>query len=260
MLSMKNQHIARLEAQLEQLVEGAFASLFGKRLRAQDIALQLARAMENGLIPAHGGDPRMVAPDQYTIFAHPEVHTLLQKRPALPQTLAAHLVDLATQLGYRLVATPDIKILADAGQEEGQITIVASHTTLQKHSTTAMQQVVLPPQIEKPLNAQFIIGEGRIARLEDSVINVGRDRDNHIIIDDPFVSRHHIQLRLRFGVYMLFDVQSQAGTSVNGNLVREHHLQSGDVVIIGKTRLLYLEDDSLSDSQSGHTQQFDIYP
>ena len=38
MPSMNDQHIARLEAQLERLVEGAFSQLFGKKFRAQDIA------------------------------------------------------------------------------------------------------------------------------------------------------------------------------------------------------------------------------
>ena len=46
---MKNKHIAKLEAQLEHIIEGAFANLFGKTINAQDIALRLSRAMEDNL-------------------------------------------------------------------------------------------------------------------------------------------------------------------------------------------------------------------
>ena len=42
MRAMNDQAIARLEAKLEHLIEGAFAQLFSKTIRAQDIALHLA--------------------------------------------------------------------------------------------------------------------------------------------------------------------------------------------------------------------------
>jgi len=60
---MKRKHINRLEEHLEQFIEGAFASLFGKKIRAHDIALQLARAMEDSCIAPQGSDPRRVVSD-----------------------------------------------------------------------------------------------------------------------------------------------------------------------------------------------------
>ena len=64
---MNEKYIAQIEAQLEQIVEGAFTNLFRKRLNAHDIAMTLARAMENTLRYAQDGDSRPIAPDAYTI-------------------------------------------------------------------------------------------------------------------------------------------------------------------------------------------------
>jgi len=253
---MDNQHIARLEAHLEQLVEGAFASLFGKKIRAQDIALQLARVMEDGVQPAQGSDPRLIAPDQYLIYAHPSVQThLLERNATLPQSLADHLVELATLIGYRLINTPTIKFLADSQLDTGKLIINASYRNSPEHSTAALQHVVLPG-LSKPHSPQLVL-DGRLINLEQDVINIGRNRENQIVLDDNTVSRHHIQLRLRASAYMLFDINSQGGTFVNGVQIKEHQLKSGDLIRIGKTQMLYLEENSLSDSQDNPTQAFE---
>ena len=245
---MKNQPISRLEAHLEQVIEGAFANLFGKRIRAQDIAMRLARAMESGLRTMKGNDPRPLAPDLYTIFMHPDVQDfLLSRNPSLPQTLAEHMIDLATQAGYRLNGLPQIKILADTTLDTGELMVQADHTDQLRFSTAAMQPVKIPPT-QQPKNPQLITDDNRSIPLTENIINIGRSLDNQIVLDDPQVSRHHLQLRVRFGTYILFDIHSQSGTFVNGISVKEHHLKSGDVVRIGQTQMIYLEEDAMHDA------------
>jgi hypothetical protein len=252
MPNMNEQHIARLEAQLERLVEGAFSQLFGKKLRAQDIAMQLARAMEEGAQIQDYGDLRPVAPDHYTIYLSSSLRTqLIQRQPLLPQQLSEHLVELASNAGYRLMSIPSVDILANDELTAGLVVVKARHVQ-KRHSTTAlMQRVDTPSSQDMPLNPQLLL-HGQVAvPLTREVINVGRSRDNHIVIDDAAVSRHHLQLRLRFGRYMLFDTQSHGGTSVNDVLVKEHMLQTGDVIRIGTTSLVYMEDHALTDTQTG---------
>jgi hypothetical protein len=249
---MNDQHISRLEAQLERLVEGAFSQLFGKKFRAQDIALQLARAMEDGAQDPTSGDPRPLAPDHYTIYLHSKVRSpLLERQPFLAQRLSEHIVELASSAGYRLASIPTIDILANDELTLHAVKVNARHLQ-KKHSTTAvMQRVESPTSQDVPQNPQLLL-HGQIAvPLTRDVINVGRSRDNHVVIDDAAVSRHHLQLRLRFGRYMLFDTQSHGGTMVNDVAVKEHVLQTGDVICIGTTRLVYMEDHSLSETQTG---------
>lgn len=247
---MNEQHIARLEAQLEQLVESAFAQLFGKRIRGQDVALQLARAMEDQSRPARGSDLRPFAPDVYSIYLHGDVYThLMHTQPMLAESLATHLVELAQQAGYRLNHHPQLVFLADNRLDRGALLVSAAHSDQPANRTEAMQPVQLVRTQSAPRNAQLVINGARTVPLTQNVVNVGRERDNTIVLDDNFASRYHAQLRLRDGMYLLFDVNSKSGTYVNNVLVREHRLQAGDVIRIGKTQLVYLYDDPLADSQ-----------
>lgn len=254
---MKQHHIARLEHHLETLVEGAFASLFGRRIRAQDLALQLARAMEDHLEPASGDDPALIAPDQYVIRMNPEVQTdLLEHHQELSETLSDHLLDLATALGYRMAAAPMVNLVADPSLDGGRLSVTAAHAGQSTQSTALLQPIALTFAPDQPKEAHLVINGTQDVPLDREIINIGRQRGNHIVLADPHVSRHHIQIRRRRDGFMLFDVGSQGGTQVNQVRVREHHLRSGDLIQIGRSQLLYLVDD-LGDTQADRTQGFD---
>jgi pSer/pThr/pTyr-binding forkhead associated (FHA) protein len=101
---------------------------------------------------------------------------------------------------------------------------------------------VAPAPANLPENARLVIDNDHTRSLTDEVVNIGRHYENTIILDDPQVSRFHVQLRLRFGTFMLFDVQSQSGTFVNGVRVEQHPLRTGDLIQLGQTRIMYLDD------------------
>jgi hypothetical protein len=241
---MSEPKLSRLEAQLEHLIEGAFAQLFSKTIRPQDIAVQLSRAMESNLAASEDNDYRPVAPDDYLIRMNPEVQEhLLRRQPQLAPILSQYIVDLVTDGGYRLNHRPAIRIVADQTLAPNEMTVYAEHVDRQKSSTAVMERVELPSDDQQaPRNAQIIVNGQQVIPLTAPLVNIGRSRENDIVLNDPFVSRHHAQLRLRFGSYTLFDTSSQSGTLINDVTVREHRLQPGDVIQIGKTRLVYLED------------------
>lgn len=242
MRPMNDQAIARLEAKLERLIEGAFAQVFSKSVRAQDIALHLSRAMEDGVQPASDGDPRPYAPDHYRIRLNPDVcDQLLVRQPELSAVLGQHLVELASTVGYRLSDMPSIELVATPGIEPNEVIVDTRHQNGGIPATAVMPRISVP-DTTAPQNPQLIINGEITIYLRDQIINIGRSRDNQIVLDDPYTSRHHAQLRLRFGVYTLFDTQSQGGVLVNDVPVREHRLQPGDVIRVGKTQLVYLED------------------
>jgi hypothetical protein len=245
---MENKPFDRLETYLEQFIEGVFANIFGKRVRAQDVALRLSRAMQDGCKPARPGDSRPIAPDRYIIQANPRVQAyLLDRHPDILITLAQHLVDLATQCDFRLENAPAIKVLANHNLDTGTLHITAEHSSQDASSTAAMQAVKLPIA-EKPANAQLIINDHQIIHLQDDTLNIGRHPENDIVINDPSVSRRHLQIRLRHGAYMVFDVNSRTGMLVNGTPSREHRLNSGDIIRIGSTQIIYLHDQADDDT------------
>jgi len=243
---------SRLEAQLERVIEDAFTQLFGKTIRPQDIALRLSRAMDDHLRDADDGEARPFAPDHYTICINDKVRAqLLARQPNFESILCRHMIDLATAADYRLNNIPQVDLIGDSDVDAADIDVTAVHIDPRISHTAAMQDahVLISPEAA-PRHPQLIINGTRVIPLESSLINIGRSRDNHIVLDDLHISRHHVQLRLRFGRYTMFDISSQSGTKVNNVPVREHRLQTGDVIRIGKTHIVYIEDTP-TDSGTG---------
>lgn len=78
-------------------------------------------------------------------------------------------------------------------------------------------------------------GKARKVRLPiNTPLLVGRGASNHIVLDDPRISRQHARLTPeRDGTY-LYDLNSGNGTVVNGIVVTKHKLQPNDVVRFGR--------------------------
>jgi len=70
-------------------------------------------------------------------------------------------------------------------------------------------------------------------------INIGREDDNHIRLNDERVSRFHAKIQEDAGRVILTDLDSTNGTRVNGHPIRMRVLQIGDQVLIGRCLLLY---------------------
>ena len=93
-----------------------------------------------------------------------------------------------------------------------------------------------------PENAFLIIDGVRIQPLKEAVVNIGRRLENHVIIDDPRISRHHAQLRAIRGHYVLFDLNSTGGTFVNGQRTTQTVLYPNDVISLAGVILIFDQD------------------
>jgi pSer/pThr/pTyr-binding forkhead associated (FHA) protein len=69
---------------------------------------------------------------------------------------------------------------------------------------------------------------------------IGRSRQCDIVIDDANVSRQHAEVRPRGGSWVLNDLGSTNGSSVNGRRVQEAEvLRPGDEVEIGTSTIRF---------------------
>lgn len=67
-------------------------------------------------------------------------------------------------------------------------------------------------------------------------ITIGRKQDNLIILDDPYVSAHHINIFHRNGEIFVEDLDSTNGTLVNDRRISGTALiNSGDEIKVGST-------------------------
>jgi pSer/pThr/pTyr-binding forkhead associated (FHA) protein/uncharacterized RDD family membrane protein YckC len=87
----------------------------------------------------------------------------------------------------------------------------------------------------------------REIKLARSLLSIGRDPSNDLVLPDAMVSRRHAVIECRGSQYYLRDCNSSNGSVVNGDKISERSLRDGDLVAIGTARLLYREELELDD-------------
>jgi hypothetical protein len=99
------------------------------------------------------------------------------------------------------------------------------------------------------LGRVLVSTEGRTVQelpLRVGRVIVGRTADNDLQIDSRFVSRHHCQLIVSAQSCVIEDLNSTNGIYVKAKRVRRQHLNDGDVVVIGKHELIYVDERARS--------------
>jgi general secretion pathway protein A len=95
-----------------------------------------------------------------------------------------------------------------------------------------------------PVGRVIVATEGRTTQelpLKVGRIIVGRTADNDVQVDSRFVSRHHCQIITGADGSVIEDLNSTNGIFVQGRRVRRHHLNDGDIVVIGKHEIMYVD-------------------
>jgi hypothetical protein len=241
--------IARFEAMAEQLVEGTFARLFAGRLSPLEVVTHLARAVEDCQVLSPDGTPH--APTHYWVYVHPhDYEALAVERQTLEAELARDVTELAAQADLLLAVAPSVHLLPDENMAPHDVRVdarwIPEETGEEAEGTREMETQT--EEIEEQVTAMppgrpFLILNGHChVNLLLPVVSVGRALDNTIILEDPRVSRHHAQLRRRYGRYVLYDLGSSGGTQINGYPVAECVLHSGDVISFAGVQVIYGED------------------
>lgn len=220
---------------MESLVEGTFARLFAGHVHPRDVALQLARALEDSAANGAAGT-------HYTVRLNPsDAQSLLSLHPDLAERLALELLGLAREAHLTLAQPPEVSVVADPAQAAHTLAV----STEFRPTVPGATQSLAPVQAAAPRTTPkaFLILDGRrTINLRETVVTLGRRLDNQVILDDPRVSRNHAQLRLRFGHYVLYNLSSTGGTFVNDQRIEECVLRPGDVISLGGVPIIYGED------------------
>ena len=89
-------------------------------------------------------------------------------------------------------------------------------------------------------------------------ILLGRDPNNSVHLEDPWVSAQHCTISDQQGRYILNDLDSHAGTFVNGIPVKQRELKPGDEIGIGNS--LFLFQQEAPSSAPSNKVQIDDHP
>jgi type II secretory pathway predicted ATPase ExeA len=96
-----------------------------------------------------------------------------------------------------------------------------------------------------PVGRVILATEGRTTQelpLKVGRVIIGRTVDNDLQVDSRFVSRHHCQIITGDDGSVIEDLNSTNGIFVQGRRVRLHNLNDGDVVVIGKHEIMYVDE------------------
>ena len=124
------------------------------------------------------------------------------------------------------------------------------------HRTLApvMDHQATTPDAVPPLARILVALEGQAVverPLRPGRLIIGRTSDNDLQIDSKFVSRHHCQIVTTLDSCVIEDLNSTNGIFVKAKRVRKHNLNDGDVVIIGKHELMYIDERAHLKGRSG---------
>ena len=239
-------NIEQLEARLQALIEVKLVSVL-PGFKLEDLVVQkFASAMKNNLVEDEDGNK--IAPDVFTLVTHPKSVERWQE-PKLLDTLLNALMTVAEEASLRFSVQPTISIMQNPDQEINVVDVVASRQVEKAEETRGMTPASdekQPAEIKKgafPQKAFLIVDGVKVFPLSKSVINIGRRLDNHLVIDDPRISRNHAQLRAIKGRFVIFDLNSTGGTFVNGKRTSQSVMYPGDVISLAGVPLVFGQDN-----------------
>jgi len=105
----------------------------------------------------------------------------------------------------------------------------------------------------EPLARVILASEGRkVAERElfPGRLVIGRTSENDLQIDSKYISRHHCQILTTPEGSVLEDLNSTNGVFFKSKRVRKRHLNDGDVIVLGRHEIMYLDERGGRSSQA----------
>jgi hypothetical protein len=245
-----------IESRIAGLVEGTFSRAFRSEVRPVEIARKLAREMEEHKSYSVS---RTYVPNEYRVFLSPrDRERFADYEDALSGELAGYLLEHARRERLALLSRPVITFETDrrlglgefgiqtrtvqpdaeagpaaepprprsaAPQESGRTMVFSSADRiaepLQERARSRAQTALLLID-----DKRMVIGSGGVT--------LGRSRQADVVLNDPNVSREHAEIRPRGGSWVVADLGSTNGVSVNGRKITGPEvLAPGDEIELG---------------------------
>jgi hypothetical protein len=267
--------LRNLENKIAGLVEGTFSRAFRSEVRPVEIARKLAREMEEHKASALS---HTYVPNEYRVFLSPRDRArFADYEDALAGELAGYLLEHARRERLTLASKPVIafETADELGLGEFGIqtrTVRAPEEEAAADHPPEPQRPAQPPppapvpaepiepesgrtmvygsagRIAEPLEEQarirqatalIILGDKRII-VGSAGATLGRSRQCDVVVDDANVSRTHAELRPRGGSWVLTDLGSTNGSSVNGRRIDAPTVvRPGDEIELGTATMKF---------------------
>jgi hypothetical protein len=198
-----------------------------------------------------GKGDELQAPAVYTILAHPEHVASLKTNTALIDDLCGALKHAASESGVSLLGEPILHVAPQDGLAEHEFRVRSAGVGESLSRTQTLRKLEQDGEHQIPSGAFLIVAGAQVFQLKLPIINIGRKSDNHLVIENPQVSRRHAQLRAISGSYHFFDLGSTGGSTLNGKETKTAVLMPGDVInLAGAMPLIYGQDSAQNPAET----------
>ncbi|MDO8211445.1 DUF3662 and FHA domain-containing protein [Conexibacter sp. CPCC 206217] len=243
-----------LESKIASLVEGTFSRAFRSEVRPVEIARKLAREMEEHQSLSVS---RVYVPNEYAVYLSPADRDRFRDLEGqLVDEFAAYLLEHARRERFALMSRPVIEFNTDERLRLGEFGIQArlvqpahepaaepsqgesGHTMI--YSAAERLQEPLEERARERARTALLVTDGKRMVVGAAGATLGRSRDCDIVLADGNVSRRHAEVRPRGDGWMIADLGSTNGVTVNGARIEQAQLlRGGDRIEIGQTQLTF---------------------
>ena len=220
----------RFEKSVEGAVNGVFSKFGSKDLQPVDLSSALEREIDNEAMPV--GRDRTVAPNEYRFkLSTPDFDHIEQwGSETLADELADNLTNYARSQHYAFVGPVVVIFEEDLDLAKGSFKLTAASVQGNAVPVTTDEQSQDCPLLE-------INGSQYLLTKEKTILGRGSGCD--IVIDDPGISRKHLEIDVTPNGVIARDLGSTNGTYVEGHQVPAATLLDGNTITIGRTRILH---------------------
>ena len=227
----------RFEQRLEQLVTGAFARAFRSAVQPMEIAAALQREVDNSAQIL--SRDRRLAPNNFMIdLSGSDFDRLSTYGDTLSRELASMLHEHAQEQHYMFAGPVSMNFARSDDLTTGRFRV-------RSEATAAVTPPPGAPHMSDTMVSRaplFLEINGTRHPLEAPGLTIGRGTNADLRIDDPGISRRHVEFRVQPAggapSVSVVDLGSTNGTTVNGQRVQQAALENGSVVQIGSTRIV----------------------
>ena len=229
--------LQRFESKLEELISGAFARTFRSAVQPVEISAALNREVDNSA-QILSRERRLVPNSFHVELSASDHERLSQLGPQLTRELTEMVQDYATEQSYVFTGPVEINLEPADDLTTGRFrvrskAIASSSMAGGDPSDTQVRRATATLELN-----------GEKLPLAPPGIVIGRGNDADLRIDDPGVSRKHIEIRVEEPQALdgqpritVHDLGSTNGMSVNGKRVEKATLADGATIRIGNTTM-----------------------
>lgn len=228
-----------IEKRLQNLIEVHLLKYLPGPSYQDRIAQRMAEALRANFSTQSLHTPSESTSQQFLLVVHPSTMSQWQKDPRLMEGLTKIFRLVANEMGINVSQPLSLTLAADP-----LIDIDSLDVRVAKPEAVAETQNMFEGADETPSRTAFlIVGGTKVFSLDHAVTNIGRRLDNHLVVDDPRVSRYHAQVRYVRGRFIIFDLNSTGGTFVNGQRTTQSALYPGDVISLAGLPIVFGQDN-----------------